>query len=63
MRVAVSELAGGLLPAEQVEAEIVAAGGAAEKERKDGEQGGERNKEKGQPIARHEVRVAHMPGA
>ncbi len=47
------ELVGGLLPAEQVKGEVVAAGGAVEEEGKNDEKRGKGNQQKGQPVTRH----------
>ena len=56
--VAVGELAGGLLPGEQVEVKIVAAGAAVEEKWKNSKECGERNEEIGKPVALHGERVA-----
>ena len=51
MESAMGPLAGGLLPAEQMKAEIVTAGWAIEDEGKDGKQSDEGDEDQGQPIA------------
>ena len=51
------ELPGSLLPAEEVEVEVVAAGGAVEEEGKDGEERGEWDEEQGSIATRHRLRV------
>ena len=60
MQVARCELPGGLLPAEEVKAEIVAAGGAVKEDGRDGEQSGQGDQQEKQPVARHGTRVAHV---
>ena len=52
---AACELGGGLLPAEQMEVEVVAAGAAVQQEGKEGDEGGEGNQQEGQPVSRHEI--------
>ena len=49
VEVAEGELPSGLLPGEEVEVEVVAAGAAVQEKGGDGEQGGERDEEEGQP--------------
>src|ERR1700689_1738604 len=58
MQVAVGELAGGFKPVEDVEVEVVAAGGAVEDEGKDGDQRGEGEEDVGKSVALHGVRVS-----
>ena len=61
MEIAVAELGGGFEPVEDVEVEVVAAGGAVEDEGKGGDEGGGRDEDVWEAVARHGLSIGNGP--